>query len=710
MFVALNANEHLDKMSRNNSELYSAYKISELLKAFKSNLLSLENKQKNYLLTGDPVFLEEYKRRESETKTYLKEMEKYFSGKPEEAAFFRLKDLCYMKLIEASNMNQQNNLAGFEGKLPNQSKHIMAEMLTVIDAIGSSLAKTTQVFIDNSVAYVNDSRKWAVLEVGFGVIVSLTALFLLLRDITIRNKLETELRIAKKQADENATLKEQFMANMSHEIRTPMNAILGFSDLMQKTSLSPVQAEYLSAIRSSGANLLNIINDILDFSKIEAGKLRIEKISFNLPALLDSLKVMFMEKARQKGLTFDLSCQEGVPLHVFGDPTRLTQILVNLLSNAFKFTEVGGVQLSCEVKHIEQNIAQLVFRVKDSGIGIPADKLDMVFERFNQGSKETTRKFGGTGLGLAIVKNLVDLQNGEIRVKSKPGQGSEFIVHLSFPVSQGSDAISGAIKNISYRFNKAYSILLADDNALNQKLAFTYLDSFGLKVTKASDGEETLDLLRNKSFDLVLLDIQMPKRDGYSTAQSIRRDLKLDLPVIAMTAHILEGEKEKCLKYGMNDYLAKPFREDELFDILARYLEAGIRSGNQDSENRGSNTETRQRVDFKELHDMTGGNRQFLVEMIELFLEKNPRDLEELENALAQTDYEGIRAISHRMKTSVGFMGLKHLTAPLNEMETLADQKEKPDTIKRHFTTVKNDCAIAAEEFQHALNDLHHAH
>ena len=631
LFIAFNANTHLSSMAKNNSELYSAYRISEFLKSFKGNLSTLERKQKAYLVTGDPKFLEEFKMVETETKSYLKSMEKYFSGRPEEEKFYSLKDLAYKKMMESKDLNQQNNLAGFMGKgTLAEGTNALDEINNIIEDIDRSLSKTTQMLIDNSVEFVTVSKNWSILEVLLGLIVSFAALMLLLRDISIRNKLEAELRIAKKHADDNATMKEQFMANMSHEIRTPMNAILGFTDLMQKTELDKKQSEYTNAIKTSGSNLLNIINDILDFSKIEAGKLVIEKIPFHLSGLVDSLRIMFAEKAKQKNIGFEVALDPQIPEMIFGDPTRLTQILVNLINNAIKFTETGSVKLSCELKSVEHDMAQLVFRIKDTGIGISADKLETIFERFNQGNKETTRKYGGTGLGLSIVKDLVELQNGEIRVKSKPGSGSEFIVTISYPISYESDStvVAGITSEFAPLSDHKLLVLLAEDNELNQKLAKTYLQGFGLLVEVAENGELAIEKLREKKFDLVLMDIQMPKLDGYHTAQKMRQELKLKTPVIAMTAHIMSGEKEKCISFGMNDYISKPFKEADLYEIVSRYLQAEPKNITKMKHTKnGAEPGSASVVDFKDIDDMVRGNTAFAREMVELFIEKNPRIL-----------------------------------------------------------------------------------
>ncbi|MCC6371059.1 MAG: hypothetical protein IT236_08655, partial [Bacteroidia bacterium] len=432
IFIAITANYYITRMSENNNSLYKAYRVSESVKAFRAGVIALDGNQKRYMLTGNARNLEQYQLAETEIKTQLKSMEKYFEDKPEENLFERLKDQTYKKLAEAKELKQNLNPGE---SLTNGNSNTLEEINQTIEEVNNVLSAHTQKLINNSVQYLNVSKKWNLLEIALGIIVALAGVIILFRDINLRNQLENELRNAKKQAEENAILKEQFMANVSHEIRTPMNAILGFSELLGNTPLDKKQIDYLHAISSSSSNLLNIINDILDFSKIEAGKLQIEKIPFNLNQSLSALKVLFSERAAEKGISFKIICEETLPVQLFGDPTRLNQILVNLIGNAIKFTQQGEVSLHCELKSLEHEIAKIVFKVKDSGIGIAEDKLSAIFERFNQGNKETTRKFGGTGLGLAIVKSLVEIQNGDIQVKSKEGQGSEFVVTLSYPLS-----------------------------------------------------------------------------------------------------------------------------------------------------------------------------------------------------------------------------------------------------------------------------------
>lgn len=719
LFIAFSANYYISRMSKNNTELYSAYRISELMKSFKSNIVVLESKQRGYIVTGDGKFLEAYKLKESETKTYLKSMEKYFLGKPEEEAFYKLKELTYKKLMEAKDLNSNMNAIGVPGQTDNQEIsgiNTMTEITNTVDEINESLSGTTKTLLDNSVEYVSASKNWSYLEISLGILTALAAVIILVADINTRNKLENELRIAKKLADENAVMKEQFMANMSHEIRTPMNSILGFSDLLEKTTLNKTQTEYLMAVKTSGSNLLNIINDILDFSKIEAGKLNIEKISFNLIDLLDSLRVMFTPKASEKHINFSIVIDKKTPMYVFGDPTRLLQILINLTNNAIKFTQHGEVKLSCEIKSIEHDIVQLVFKVKDTGIGIPADKVGGIFERFNQGNTETTRKYGGNGLGLAIVKQLVEIQNGDISLKSKEGVGSEFIVKISYPISYENKIIEAEHnnKNLKISSNKTLHVLLAEDHILNQKLATAYLTGFGLEVDLAENGLEALEKLKTKHYDLVLMDIQMPILDGYNASKKIREELKITVPIIAMTAHIMANEKEKCLSYGMTDYLSKPFKEIDLYNMLNSYLGDNhvvnntIERSSTDAQQSSHQDLTKKYtiISVDHLHTLSRGNTAFIKEIIHLFLEQNPIEINDVEKAIEHKDYAIISSVAHKMKTSVGFIGIEQLLQPLNQLEKLAISQGNANDILGIFKDVKVTCHEASMELRLFLTEL----
>ncbi len=501
----------------------------------------------------------------------------------------------------------------------------------------------------------------------------------------------------------SASVKENFLANMSHEIRTPLNAVLGFANILRNTNLDEEQREYVEVIQSSGDNLLSIVNDILDLSKIEAGMLRIDETPFKVADIMSVVEAMLKPRAEEKGLQLIVNIDSDIPEFVSGDAVRLTQILVNLVTNAIKFTEDGGVYLRATAVKRNGEVVTIEFLVRDTGIGIPEEKQAHIFDRFEQAEASTTRRFGGTGLGLSIVKNLVELQKGTIVLFSQQGVGSSFTIELPYKITTD-HVIKTELKKTSLNLTNMKTeskILIAEDNPMNQRLIKHLMKNWNFNFDLVFNGSQALEALKKQHYDLVLMDIQMPEMDGYTSTSHIRSELKSRIPIIAMTAHAMEGEREKCIKAGMNDYCSKPINEEKLFEMIQKYLvlkdESSLTQYNIAKEK--ANEKLAKVIDLNVVDRYSKGDVEFRKELMQEFIDTVPEAIDSLETAIRQGNYSRIKEIAHDMKTTIHVVGLTVLIGHLlQQIERLAVSSSDVNSISTLFSDVKHICMQAVQE------------
>ena len=547
------------------------------------------------------------------------------------------------------------------------------------------------------------------------------------RDVTEQKKIATELLEAKVFAElatsfaeeakakaESATIiaenavksKQQFLSNMSHEIRTPMNAIIGFTKVVLKTELTLKQKEYLSAIKVSGDALIVLINDILDLAKVDAGKMTFEHTPFKLAASISAMLHLFETKIQEKNLELIKEYDSSIPEVIVGDPVRLHQIILNLVSNAVKFTNHGKITVSVKLLNDEAEKVTIQFSVSDTGIGISENKIGSIFEDFQQATSGTSRLYGGTGLGLAIVKQLVEPQGGSINVTSKIGEGTTFSFILSFQKTKAK-AESETMKVELDSDVKNIRVLVVEDIALNQLLMKTLLDEFGFELDIANNGKIAIEKLETTSYDVILMDLQMPVMNGFEATEYIRKKMNSKIPIIALTADVTTVDLEKCKAVGMNDYLAKPIDERILYSKIIELVNKPIvtKENNKNEIIKPMEIKKQKHTNLDQLNQRTRSNPVLMMEMISLYLEQTPPLIKDLKNGLINKDWAAIQATAHKMIPSFSIMGMhvdfENLAKKIQEF---AKAQEKIEELHNFVLELEEVCLQACAELEEEYN------
>lgn len=703
VFIQYNSSKNIHNLSSGNQKYLEEDKVNSNISELEKNLVRIESNVSDYVSTGNAIFIQDIKTKIQRVTNGLNTLQQVNDDSSCIALIDKLDTVVHAK-IDFSNLILQ--------RLKNSGK-LSAEIL-INNLEGKTLMDSVYQFADaiksarhNILQNLNKSniKNGERAEIFNYVLLALTliaAAVLFWFIITITQRL-----IASEKKEKEATkLKESFLANMSHEIRTPLNAILGFTNLLQHQKLDDQSKEYVHTIEQSGENLLTILNDILDISKIEAGMLKIETLPFNIRKVVQSVLELYTAQATKKKIELKASFTDNVPEILIGDKSRLMQILSNLISNAIKFTEHGTINLQIHTLPKVKNIIQTVITISDTGIGIEQEKLTHIFNRFQQADNDITRKYGGTGLGLSIVKELIELQNGKIEVESKVGIGTTFKITIPYFCAEYENVSNYLSYNSETHFTpftKSISILIVEDNEVNQLLLQHLLKKWNINHAIASNGKQAIEKLQSKNYDLILMDIQMPEMDGYAATQEIREKLHIKTPIIAMTAHALVSEKEKCMSKGMNDYISKPINTNHLYNLISQYTNT-IYEDKTISHSLENTSTSFQYIQLGYLNELSNGNKEFEKAVTEQFLETVPETLNHIEEAIQKNDLSQIKYWAHNLKSTISIMGLTELLS--TTLDTLEFITQIDDQSIAGFKSIKEICNKAVMECEAYRNTL----
>jgi len=687
LYVHYTSSRNVNNLIEGNKKTLAEIGVINELRELNKDIATIEGRSRRVKLT-DSVQIGEYRSKIEKVRSDLDKLQKISDDDSSEVYIDRMDMLVREKM---------NDSGVFSPTVESRSEELDDSIRLVTHLIENSRQK---ILSASTLAIERSGRKAlrsGTLLIVFVLICGAVLFLIILNRIVRQHELIQKLDISEKKVRESARIKELFIANMSHEIRTPMNAIIGFTSLLQKKELDYESGEFVKTIQQSSETLLAIINDVLDLSKIEAGMMRIDSYPFRFSELFRSVIVMFKARFEEKGINVIAEVEEDFPDILEGDPARLTQILMNLIGNALKFTNHGTVSIKISNEGVEGDFIQMGILVIDTGIGIRKDKQAFIFERFRQAEDSITRNYGGTGLGLAIVRDLVTLQNGSISVKSEHGKGTCFKLMIPYKLSAGHSKFEQAeIFNSDTSANlNDVEILVVEDNEVNNLLLRQLFKNWKVKYDLAGNGRQAIEKLKNRRYNIILMDIQMPEMDGYTATLEIRENLGLKMPIIAMTAHALQGEREKCLGYGMNDYISKPVHEMQLYELLVRYT--GIKPVNPAAPASEDISQKHfEHIDLAYMTEVSNGNIEYERTVTAEFLITMPGEMDSIRNAWTRKDTGRMKKLAHNMKTTISVMGLTEKWRPF--LDKLEYEELNEESFAYLFGNLESMCSKAWEE------------
>ncbi|HLN52523.1 MAG TPA: ATP-binding protein [Lentimicrobium sp.] len=635
----------------------------------------------------------------------------------------RIKDLQKeLSKIKQLDLNNYNRLREKELNLLSNSSLIIDQITDIFKKLERSIIEENE--MSSFRARLNASESLFIIGVVSLVSLLLIMLLIILIMISIRknNRYRKELILANIQANELAKVKEEFLSNMSHEMRTPLNAIIGFTDLLIDTNLAQEQKRYLNAVMQSSRHLLDTVNDILDLSKLVAGKFQIEKRPFNFWEVMKDTLSPFELQAREKGLDFLTACNDETDLLLMGDALRLRQILYNLISNAIKFTNYGSISVKCTVER-SNNTALLEIVIEDTGIGIPKDMHESIFEDFQQVETSSARTYGGSGLGLAISRRLARLHHGDIKVESSPGEGSRFILHIRYEISQENPQIDTQAIEVIRTELKNKNLLVIDDDPFSIMLSKIIGEKNEMNVQIAEDGFKAIDLIDELKFDLIMTDLQMPGVTGRDIIKFIRThsDKKVSsLPVLAFTANKLDRFDEKLLAEGFNEVIQKPFLEDELIERIYFYVSGKSRNSGHypvktpdetPSPEELASGKVRQPMEYSldQVKLFSGGHADQERKIIESFIQSATNSLKEMKTAIKDQNYADIKNVAHRTLTAYQLLKVNDCVQILEKLDKLDLNDVAPESITRLLEELESKNTRLFKHLKRELRNLEKA-